>query len=399
MISLFVFTSCNDSTPTQPIDDPDLETQGDFDEFNEVVLDFAYESLLFLNNREEENLLFSPLSIESALYMTMNGTDGKTLEEFRTALRIGSFYSNGINTHYKTLLEKLDPKDNRTSLSSNNTVFFDDQWVDLDENFINVIKDNFEAEATDADFSDPSTVDLINNWAEENTEGKIKEVIKEIKQDEVLFLINALYFISDWEIGFDPDYTFPNTFTKSDGSEVTAPFMVSDDIRNYVITEDYSAVDLMLKGQDYSMTFILPSEDPKAFIGQFNLSSFKTWINELYQGLQNDRLQLDLPKFEMANKFLLNDMLIDMGMETAFDSANLDRMGQFYGGQTYISRVIHDAFLKIDEKGIEGAAVTTVGVGVESLPPSINLNRPFIFVVRHVETNTPIFIGKMGDPS
>lgn len=394
----FMFSCSDDDTPEQ-IDDPSLELQGDFDDFNKVVLDFSYQSFLSLNETEENNLLISPLSIETALYMTMNGTDGQTLEEFRAALLVPTFYPNGINIHYKTLLEKLVPQDDRATLSLSNTVFYDDQWVDLEQDFIDVIDDVYNANVTDADFSDPGTVSLINDWAKEKTEGKIEEVLKEIKEDEVLFLINALYMLADWQIGFDPDLSHPKAFTKPNGEETMVPFMSSDDNRNYVVKEEYSAIDLPFKGEDYSMTFVLPQGDVGDFISEFELSTMRNWVKELYDDMQMDRVQLSIPKFEISNKLLLKDMLISMGMETAFLSANLDKMGQFYGGQTYLSRVIHDAFLKVDEKGIEGAAVTTVGVGNESLPPQLTLDRPFMFIIRHVETNTPIFIGRLGDPS
>ena len=393
----FLF-SCGDETPEQ-IDDPSLAQQGDFDDFNKVVLDFSYQSFLSLNETEEDNLLISPLSIETALYMTMNGTEGQTLEEFRTALLVQSFYPNGINKHFKTLVEKLMPQDDRTTVSLSNTVFYDDQWVDLEQDFIDVIDDVYHANVTDADFSDLATVSLINDWAKEKTEGKIEEVLEEIKKDEVLFLINALYMLADWQIGFDPDLSHPKAFTKPNGEEIMVPFMSSDDSRNFVVKEEYSAIDLPFKGEDYSMTFVLPQGNLGNFISEFELSTMRNWVTELYDDMQMDRVQLSIPKFEISNKLLLKDMLINMGMETAFLSANLDKMGQFYGGQTYLSRVIHDAFLKVDEKGIEGAAVTTVGVGNESLPPQLILDKPFMFIIRHVETNTPIFIGRLGDPS
>jgi len=331
--------------------------------------------------------------------MTMNGTDGNTLEEFRTSLKAEKFYPNGINTHYKTLLQELNPKEQATTLSLNNTIFFDDQWVDLDDQFINVMEDVYSASVSSQDFGDSGTVDVINNWAEDKTEGKIKEVLKEIKEDEVLFLINALYMLADWELGFEPNYTSPQDFQTMDGNQIEIDFMNSDDIRRYVIEEEYSAVDLPFKGGDYSMTFVLPKTNVRNYLSEFETATMRTWMDNMYASLREERVLLEIPKFEMSNKILLNDMLIDSGMETAFEAANLDRMGQFYGGQTYLSRVIHDAFIKVDEKGIEGAAVTTVGVGVESLPPQIVFNRPFFFIVRHVETNTAIFIGRFGDPS
>jgi len=93
----------------------------------------------------------------------------------------------------------------------------------------------------------------------------------------------------------------------------------------------------------------------------------------------------------------MKEILIDMGMKEAFEFADFSNMGTFMGSP-YLSRVLHDTFLKIDEKGAEGGAVTAVGVAAESAPPTIEFNRPFVFIIRHVETNTPVFIGKLGNP-
>lgn len=397
---MILFLSCSSDQDTDPIQNPPIEEQGSFEEFSETLNNFGFHSFLYLNQSEEgANLLISPLSIATALYMTMNGTDGQTLEEFRETLLAQKFYSNGINTHYETLLGQLESSNDAVQLNLNNALFYDDQYVDLNHNYIETVSDVYQVDIQDADFGDAATVDLINSWAEEKTEGKIKEVLKEIKKDEILFLINALYMLADWKNGFDPDLTQERPFIKQNGEVTLNPFVSSDANRRYTKNDDYSAVDMLFSGDEFSMTFVMPEDELTNYISSFDLSTFTDWYQELYQDLQEGRVQLCLPKFEIANKILLKDMLIDLGMETAFESANLDRMGVFYGGQTYLSRVIHDAFLKLDEKGIEGAAVTTVGVGNESLPPQLCFNKPFLFIIRHIETNTPIFIGKMGDPN
>ncbi|MEM9546567.1 MAG: serpin family protein [Bacteroidota bacterium] len=397
---LLTFTACNDEV-TNP-NDPPLPSTGDKTDFQKMVIDYGLTTFQKVMADEEDNVLVSPLSLESALYMAMNGTAGKTLEEFRTALKADEFYPDGLNAFYKELVKDLDPKNNSTKLGLANTVFYDESKVTFHDEFEEIIKDVFDGDFNQADFRDAASVDIINDWAKDNTEERIKKILNEIKSDEALFLINALYFTATWERGFEPTYTSKEEFTTEDGTTISVDMMASDDVRRFYQGNDYSAVDLKFSDDEYSMTFILPENDQRTldFVNGFSEEAFYDFYTDLYENkLIENRIMIRVPKFEIEANKNMNDILMEMGLETAFNDADLSKMGTFNGGRTYFSRVLHDTFLKIDEKGAEGAAVTTVGVGVESVPPSIDFNRPFLFIIRHVKTNTPIFIGKLGDPS
>jgi len=148
------------------------------------------------------------------------------------------------------------------------------------------------------------------------------------------------------------------------------------------------------------MTFIQPKNSVAEFLDENTYHEISERYTKLVSDqLQESRLLLKLPKFEVKYKRELSTDLKAMGMPRAFDmnNAQFQKVGNA-GGNIYLTRVIHDTFLKIDEKGAEGAAVTTVGFGVESVPPTIIFDRPFLLVLRHVETGIPIFIGKISDP-
>jgi len=390
------FFACNNGAVNEPLP----ESTGTIEDLEEAIIDFGLSTFQEVLKEGDENVLISPLSIETALYMTMSGTAETTLEEFRSTLKLDQFYPDGLNQRYAELVEKLEPKNQVTQLGLHNTVFHYPTLVTLDNNFKTSVESSYEAEITDADFSNEATVDLINAWAEEKTEGRIKKVLDKIEADEAVFLINALFFKSDWEKGFLPEITQSRPFNKADGESIDIDFMSSDDERDHYFGPDFKAVDLKFKDSEYSMTFIRPETTTILdFVLGFSDSDFLVMYQDLYENkLSKGRIQTYLPKFEISTKKNLADVLKNMGMITAFESADLSRMGQF-AGNTYLSRVLHDAYLKIDEKGAEGAAVTTVGVGVESVPPTINLDIPFLFILRHVETNTPIFIGKCGNPT
>jgi len=400
MVMFLMMTSCGTES-NQPLPSPFPASEGDAEDFEKMVIQHGLSTFQEVIADETENVLISPLSLQTALYMTMNGTCGTTLEEFRTALKSDEFYPDALNTQYKNLVESLEPKNSKTKLGLANSVFYYDKMVEVHEAYEDVIKENYDADFYEEDFTKNSAVDRINDWAKDKTEGRIEKVLDNINDDEALFLLNALYFKSDWANGFEPSYTTQKLFTGEGENLKMVDMMVSDDLRSNYRGTDFNAVDLKFTDDEYSMTFVLPSADssPDKFVNGFTEEGFYEFYLDLYATkLQESRVQVSIPKFEIEAHKNMNETLMEMGLKEAFTNADLCNMGDFVG-QTYISRVLHDTYLKIDEKGAEGAAVTTVGVGVESLPPSITFDRPFFFIIRHVATNTPIFIGKYGDPS
>lgn len=399
LVLLFGFTSCDNSIDN-PIQDPAGEITGSAIDFQKAVINYGLSTFQKVISEGNENVLISPLSLETALYMAMNGANDKTLEEFRVALKLEQFYPQGMNPHYKALIDKLEPKNESTRLGIANTVFYDEKMVTFHEKFKETVADVFDGDFNQANFGDEGSVDRINDWIEDKTEGRIEKILEEINDDEALFLISALFYKSDWEKGFLPTLTFQKPFTNEDNEEILVEQMYSDDYRRYYTGLDFSAVDLKFTDDEYSMTFILPGYgiSTKDFVLGYNETEFYDFYIDLYTNkLQEGRIVTKLPKFKIRAHKNMKEILIDMGMKEAFEFADFSNMGTFMGSP-YLSRVLHDTFLKIDEKGAEGGAVTAVGVAAESAPPTIEFNRPFVFIIRHVETNTPVFIGKLGNP-
>ena len=396
LVSMLLLISCgkeeNEPAPITP--DPEIEQQGSLQDFIDTNISAALSLFSDVNDCGDENVLISPLSLQTAAYMTMTGAAGQTLDEFRTAFSVGDFYSSGLNKYSAEVAEMLRPRGDNTSFKSSNAVFYSPSAYSPDPIFQEKLETDYSATFRDEDFSDPATVDVINDWVSEQTEQRIEEVIDAVDANEAILLFNALVFTADWKLGFPGLQDMP--FSLRNGSEITVPTMYSDNYRNFTYQDDYLAIDLDVKDEDYSMTFILPNEG--THIDSFIQNFGKNKYSELYNNLVRSRIELFLPKFELSTHKNMKDILVRRGMETTFESADLRKMGQFAGG-TNLSRVLHDAYVKIDEAGIEGAAVTSLGITLVSGPLPLPLNRPFIFIVRHVETNLPIFIGKMGNPS
>ncbi len=398
-VTTFCLISCNRNISDDPVvEDPVLPSiieQGSIEDYQSMSIGYGLSMFQDVVATEEENVLISPYSLQSALYMTMHGAKSETLEEFRTALDVGDFYPDGLANHYQELAGLLHPMGENTNFNSQNKVYYFPTFFTPDEKYTSDIANFYSASFVEEDFSDPAAVDVINDWVSEATEGRIEKVLDQIAADEAIFLINALVFTADWGKGFEPYATSPRPFTKIDGTQIEVPMMSSDDIRLFYIGEEFSVVDLPVKDGDYAVSFIQSNEssDINDFVDGFDLAMY----NDIYNSLQEGRIQLYLPKFELATSMNMKDILIERGMTNTFESADLSGMGNFAGNE-YLTRVLHDVMIKVDERGIEGAAVTTVGVGVESVPPTLFFDKPFVFVVRHVATKVPIFIGKVGNP-
>lgn len=379
--------------------EPPIEEQGNQEDLQEDMINLGFKTFLQINSdsEDDENILISPLSIETALYMAANGAEEETLSEIRTALEMGDFYPNGINENYQQLIAAINADgSDKTFLTSAQAAFYNPSLFDIDETFQSNLENFYDAEVHDDKFN----LESINGWANEKTNGRIPKVLDNIREDEFMFVMNALYFLGDWDVPFAEESTRDANFNFIDGRRPTVRMMNNDTSLPHYIGNDLSAVDLLFADEKFSMTFIRPDADINTFLAGHDFNSFAARYNELVNDqIQSERLDLFLPKFEIKYKRELSTDLKEMGMPRAFDmsSAQFKKVGMA-GGNIYLSRVIHDTFLKIDEKGAEGAAVTTVGFGVESVPPTITFDKPFLVVIRHIESGIPIFIGKISDP-
>ncbi len=400
LIIILLGVACNDEQ--SPTVNPNIEEQGDLSDLTKSNLQFSFDLFKEVESSADENanVLISPLSIEIALYMLLNGADNNTLEEIRSAMNLDQFYPNGINARYPELLAILESNDPSLNLNISNAMFWDPIGINVEENYKDIIANNYHGSLFELDFNNvEQSLQLINNWADNTTNGRIKEVLTDISADEVLFLLNALYFIGDWKFGFAEESTQDMTFTLSNGNEIQTPIMFTDNVFKSIVNEVYSAVELDFKGEEYSMTFVMPNENNiNDYINETLNSDFKSLYDQINTDLEEQRIFLNLPKFEVKNKIQLKEILKTLGINEAFSStADLSKMGTS-GGNLFVTRVIHDAFLKIDEKGAEGAAVTTIGVGVTSLPPVVSFDKPFLYWIKHKETDTMVFMGKMENP-
>jgi serine protease inhibitor len=347
-------------------------------------------------SESKPNLMVSPLSASMALGMTMNGAQGETWEAMRTALGFGSLTEAEVNESYRGLIAQLLARDKKVTFSLANSIWHDRGFT-VKQPFIDATRTYFDAEISPLNFGDPNAPKTISSWAERETGGRIKDLVKEIKPEEVMFLVNAVYFKGPWTQQFDPRSTRSGSFTRANGTVVSTPFMSHDGRFRTLSSNEVMGVELFYGDSSFSMVVLAPAQGTSLAGLEQKLTPI--WLQGVLAGSHDGRAILTLPKFKLAYGKTLNDVLKTMGMGIAFDDniADFHRIADVDG--LYITRVEQKTFIDVNESGTEAAAATSVGIGVVSLPPQITFDRPFLYVIRERESGAILFIGRVGDPT
>jgi len=346
----------------------------------------------------EKNIFISPLSVSMALGMTMNGAAGKTYEDMRTTLGFNGLSEQEINEAYKSLIDLLLNLDQKVIFEIANSIWPREGYLVL-PSFMEINQNYFYSEAHPLDFSRADAVDIINNWISEKTHGKIEDMLDYIPADAVMYLINAVYFKGTWTYQFDEEltdienfYTTPQNPDECQMMKISGTWLYSQD-------DMVQIVDLPYGDSLFSMAVMLPASNQSIddFIAQLSLEKWE----EYFKTLDYEFGTVMMPKLKLDYKLLMNDVLIDLGMGIAFGGgADFSRINGY--GNLFISRVIHQSFVQIDEEGTEAAAATIVELmDTSGIGPSgffMRVDRPYIFVIRERINNTILFIGKITKP-
>ncbi len=357
---------------------------------------FNFLSYVYAEESAEENnsFMISPLSLSMALAMTMNGADGETKSVMLEALKLKGFSDEEINSYYKKLREALLSTDPSTKLSIANSIWTNQNVVIKDE-FVGKNRDYFNSSVESVNFSDRKTAGLINDWASKNTNGLIKKVIESTSSDDLMYLLNAIYFKGMWVSEFNRSNTHPKPFMLENGATVNVEMMNQTEKFNYKDNELMQLVELPYGNSAFSMIVMLPKEEKKLLDVIRALNNSDYWEG-LKSGLIEHEVELFLPKFKTEYSKKLNKVLTDMGMGLAFtNDAEFSGMSDI---PAKIDFVKQDTYISVDEIGTEAAAVTTVGMVMTSMPSEpqkvvFNANRPFIYVIQENYTGSILFMG------
>lgn len=351
-------------------------------------------------NSNNENIFISPLSVSMALGMTYNGAAGETESAMKSTLNFSGMSRQEINESYKSIIDFLSSLDPNVQFELANSIWYR-LGFEVEQDFIDLNKNYFNAEVTGLNFSDQNSVNTINSWVNDKTNNKIQKVIDKIDFQTMMFLINAIYFNGTWVYEFDKDQTKDDFFNLSDSTQVNCKMMQQAGTYKYLSNDKFQAVDLPYGSDKFRMSIFLPKygNDLNSIVSEFNSQNWKIWTSQFEQ--KNG--SIFLPKFKLEYKITLNEILKAMGMEIAFDPGRADFTNINKNGGLFISKVLHKTFVDVYEEGTEAAAVTVVEVALTSVNPNAGFvfraDRPFLFVIWENNSNSILFIGKIVNPS
>ena len=359
---------------------------------NEAAIDFAVR-LFKQCASATENTSISPSSVLCALAMTANGADGNTLAQMEDVFGVSV---SELNAYFYAYMNNM-PADEKCRLSFVNSIWFkDDETFAANEDFLQTNADYYGASIYKAAFDDRTLKD-INNWVEEKTDGKITDILDQIPELAVMYLINALAFDAEWQNIYKDNQIRDGIFTSQTGKRQDVEMMYCEE-RSYLDDGKATGFIKRYSGGQYAFVALLPNEG----ISVHEYISTLTGQNlaNTVLNAQSFKVNTAIPKFESEYSVEMGDVLKEMGMPEAFDPdfANFTRLGHSQIGDLYISRVLHKTYISVNESGTKAGASTVVEIIPSSAPPpeeikTVYLDRPFVYMLVNLETGLPFFIG------
>ena len=350
------------------------------------------------------NIMISPASVYLALAMTLNGADGETKTQMLKTLADQGVTLDMINKASRDWLGLLAKTGSKTTLGIANSIWFDQAFIP-DKAFLQRNADFFNAGARKLDFRDAGTPGAINSWVKEATQGTIDKVVESIDPNVVMVLINTVYFKSDWQTTFDKNETRSQTFHTPQGA-IESAFLHRTGKMTYFSGYNAAGVALPYDDGHFAYFALIPDGEttPREWIAKQDPVLLMENIAGMMAQKSDFTVELAMPRFESRYEDSLKNELTQLGMEIAFDPdrADFSLMNEAHEKNLYISEVKHKTFVRIDEKGTEASAATSVEVGTTSMPMSdkqLTFDRPFIYGIMDSNLGMPLFLGIMEDPT
>lgn len=347
----------------------------------------------------DQNLFISPASVAIALTMTYNGASGPTQQAMAKVLGLQGIELNDINQANAALRLLLTNPEPQVELTFANSLWTK-QGLELKPEFLDRNRQFYEAQVTSLNFRDPRSPAQINAWVKEQTRNKISQVVDTLSPNDVLILVNAIYFKGVWTRAFDPLQTTIEPFYGLNGRLKNHPFMAQSGDYKYYETADFQAVSLPYGKQGrLSLDIFLPRQKSSlaAFYKTLTAKNWQSWISQF----RTRSGSVQIPRFKLEYATQLKQALSALGMGVAFDPAQATFVN-LSSTPTHIGQVQHKTFIDVNEAGTEAAGTTTVGIRATSVPVDppfkFMVDRPFFCVIRDRQTGTLLFMGSIVAP-
>ncbi|WP_094677946.1 serpin family protein [Hydrocoleum sp. CS-953] len=347
-------------------------------------------------SQSDENVFISPISIAIALSMTYNGAAGETQKAMAKTLNFQGMSLAEVNQANKDLGILLNSLNPEIKLNIANSIWTN-KGISFSPNFLQVNQNFYQSQVREIDFNNPEIPKIINDWVKDKTEGKIEKIIQALNPNDVMVLLNAIYFQGNWEEQFSEDFTREMPFYLANGTQKQHPIMFQSSRYLYYDNQYFQAVSLPYKKGLASMYIFLPWEQV-SLEGFYQILNEKNWNNWMKQ-FEDYEVNLGLPTFKNEYEVTLNDMLKSLGMQIAFQPGVADFSG-ISSENLFISEVKQKTFVEVNETGTEAAATTSFKITLESAVMTVDMlvNRPFFFAIRDNKSGTILFMGEITNP-
>lgn len=352
------------------------------------------------------NRMISPAGIGIALSMLKDGAEGKTAQQMDNMLHLNGMSPEVLAESQMILSDLLRGSDPAVKMDIANSLW-SRQGFEVNKSYVERMEKSYGAQFQAIDFTSDQAVSTINQWASDNTAGKIPEVVEApLSENLVLLLMNAMYFKGDWSEPFKKGQTEDLPFYPEGGQEVKVPTMRQSGEYAYLDGDGFEAVRLPY-GETKNFGMILALPDENRSLDEFKrqqLPNFNAWSRELSE----NEGSIELPRFKLKDKLTLKATLSALGMVDAFSDQTAELGGLAASGaepgSIFVSFVTHDTFIEVNEEGTEAAAVTVIGAENTSAPApqepfDLKFNRPFFFAISDRTTGAIVFMGEVGNPA
>jgi serpin B len=383
-------SSDNSSQPTEYMSDQMVhaQTQFGFKLFNQLT-----------QAQKNENIFISPSSIILALSMLYNGADGQTQQEIQETLEYQGMSLETVNQANQILQQQLSQTTPEVQLAIANSLWLREGFP-IEADFLKTNQTFYQAKVTELDFKSADAAQQMNQWVEEKTQGKINQIIEQVTPNDIMFLINAIYFKGNWKVKFQESQTQNQPFYLIDGQEKQHPLMSQKNSFFYLETKHFQGINLPY-GEDgrFSLYVFLPKPEINIddFLQTLNLENWNQWT----QQFSVKKGTIELPRFQLEYDVELKQILQNLGMIASFDpnQANFSNLSR--SGDLFVSFVKHKTFLDVNEEGTEAAASTAIGItrtSIDIAPFEMIVNRPFFCAIQDNQTGTLLFMGVVYHP-
>ncbi|KAJ6664524.1 hypothetical protein lerEdw1_007181 [Lerista edwardsae] len=362
----------------------------------------------FSDANPTSNIFYSPLSISTALAMVALGARGNTASQLAKTFHFNAV--GDLHSRFQALSTEINRSDAPYILKLANRLYGEKTYTFL-EDFLTSSQKLYGAGLSTVDFlnASDSSRKQINQWVEEQTEGKISDLLPEGSVNELtkLVLVNAIYFKGSWAEKFQEEDTEDAIFrlSKKEKKTVKMMFLKKKFPLGYIQECKCRVLELPYKGKELSMIILLPDdiEDNSTGLEQLTkhltLEKLQEWTHptKMYS---NSEVYVHLPRFKLEESYDLKSHLSALGLLDVFDSGKANLSGMSGARDLFVSKIVHKSFIEVNEEGTEAAAATAVAVMLCSLPmeEDFNADHPFLFFIRHNQSNNILFFGKVASP-